>query len=210
MKILLIGATGGTGQEILKQGLAQGHQITALLRNPTALTVQDKNLTVVQGDILKSDTLEKALPGQEAVISALGLTLAQSRKPTTIYSIGTKNLVEAMRRSQVRRLIAITGIGSGDSRGHGGFFYDKIILPFLLKEGYDDKTRQEEVIKASQLDWIIVRPGQLSNKPATGNYRIMLDGNYRVKGIARADVADFVLKQLTSNQYLRKTPSISY
>ena len=101
-------------------------------------------------------------------------------------------------------------VGSGDSRGHGGFFYDNIFLPLLLSGGYADKTRQEAVIKQSNLDWVIVRPGALSNGAAKGQYRVMLDGNYEIKGIARADVAAFVLEQLTSDTYLKKTPNISY
>ena len=210
MKVLLIGATGGTGQEILKLALTQNHQVTALVRKPSALVIQNPQLTVATGDVLNEASLEKAVAGQEAVICALGLSLSASRKPTTIYSVGTKNLIRAMDKQGQRRLICITGVGAGDSKGHGGFFYDKIILPLLLKEGYADKDRQETEIKGSDLDWTIVRPGQLSNKPGTGNYRVMIDGSYRIKGISRADVADFVVKQLTSNQYLKKTPAISY
>ena len=210
MKILLVGATGGTGKEILQQALAQNHEVTALVRNPAAITLQNEHLHVVQGDVLNSNSIEQAVIGQEAVICALGLSLSASRKPTTIYSDGTRNLIAAMNKQGVRRLICITGVGSGDSRGHGGFLYDNIFLPLLLSGGYADKTRQEEVIKQSDLDWVIVRPGQLNNNAAKGTYRVMLDGKYEMKGIARADVATFVLEQLTSSTYLGKTPAISY
>jgi len=210
MKILLIGATGGTGKEILSQALAQGHNVTALVRNLATMTTQNDKLTTVQGDILDAASVEKAMAGQEAVISALGLPISISRKPTTIYSDGTRNLVAAMDKQGVHRLVCITGVGSGNSRGHGGFFYDNIFQPLLLSGGYDDKTRQEEIIKQSDLDWVIVRPGILSNGAAKGKYRVMLDGNYVTKGIARADVAAFVLAQLSSDTYLKKTPGISY
>lgn len=210
MKILLIGATGGTGKEILSQALAQGHNVTALVRNPATMTTQNNKLTTVQGDILDAASVEKAMAGQEAVISALGLPISISRKPTTIYSDGTRNLVAAMNKQGVHRLVCITGVGSSDSRGHGGFFYDNIFQPLLLSGGYDDKTRQEEIIKQSDLDWVIVRPGILSNGAAKGKYRVMLDGNYVTKGIARADVAAFVLAQLSSDTYSKKTPGISY
>ena len=210
MKILLIGATRGTGKEILTQALAQGHQVTALARNPAAITIQNDKLTIVQGDILDATSVEKATTGQDAVICSLGLSISASRKPTTVYSDGTRNLIAAMNKQGVHRLVCITGVGAGDSRGHGGFLYDNIFQPLLLSGGYDDKTRQEEIIKQSNLDWVIVRPGILGNGAAKGKYRVMLDGKYEIKSIARADVAAFVLEQLTSDTYLKKTPGISY
>ncbi len=210
MKILLIGATRGTGKEILNQALAQNDEVTALVRNPAPITLQNEHLKVVQGDVLDIASVERAMAGQEAVICSLGLPMAASRKPTTVFSDGTRNLIAAMNKQNVHRLICITGVGSGDSRGHGGFLYDNIILPLLLSEGYADKTRQEEIIKQSTLDWVIVRPGILSNGTAKGHYHVMLDGKYQIKGIARADVAAFVLEQLTSDTYLKKTPGISY
>ena len=210
MKILLIGATGPTGQHILTQALAQKHQVTALARHPERLTIQNEHLLAVPGNVLNEPSLEQAMTGQDAVICALGLSLADSRKPTTVYSTGTRNIITAMDKKGIRRLVCITGIGSGDSRGHGGFFYDRIFLPLILNQGYLDKTRQEEEIKQSDLDWVIVRPAQLTNGPARGTYRALLDGNYTAKKIARADVAAFVLGLLTSDQYLKKTPVISY
>ena len=210
MKILLIGATRGTGKEILSQALAQNHEVTALVRNPATLTLQNSNLKVVQGDILDAASVEQAMIGQEAVICSLGLSISESRKTTTIYSDGTRNLVAAMNKQGVHRLVCITGVGAGDSRGHGGFLYDNIFLPLLLSGGYADKTRKEEIIKQSDQDWVIVRPGVLNNKEAKGTYRVMLDGKYTIKDIARADVAAFVLQQLTSDTYLKKTPGISY
>lgn len=210
MKILLIGATGPTGQQILTRALTQGHQVTALARHPERLTVKSEQLLTVQGDVLNEPSLEQAMTGQDAVICALGLSLADSRKPTTVYSTGTGNIITAMDKQGVRRLVCITGIGSGDSRGHGGFFYDRIFLPLILNQGYLDKTRQEEEIKRSNLDWVIIRPAQLTNGPIRDTYRVLLDGNYTAKSISRADVATFVLEQLTSNQYLKKTPVISY
>jgi putative NADH-flavin reductase len=208
MKLLVFGATGPTGQEIVKQALAQGHEVTALARHPEALTLQHENLRVVQGDTLKPETLQTAVTGQDAVISALGTPLL--RKPTTILSESTRNIVTAMKNSGVSRLIVITGIGAGDSKGHGGFVYDRIILPFLLNYVYDDKTRQEGEVEKSNLEWTIVRPAQLTNKTTKGEYQAFLEGDYKAKNISRADVADFVLKQLSSNRYLHQHPVISY
>ena len=107
-------------------------------------------------------------------------------------------------------MVCITGIGVGDSKGHVGFLYDRIIRPFVVKNVYDDKERQEEAIKQSDLDWVIVRPARLTDEPAKGEYRVHLGGSYTAKTISRADVAAFMLAQLTDDTYVRKTPMISY
>jgi putative NADH-flavin reductase len=141
--------------------------------------------------------------GQDAVLSSLGTRSIFGR--VVIFSEGTKNLLNAMTNRGVRRLICITGIGAGDSRGHGGFLYDKLVLPIFLKRIYDDKDRQEELIRKSDLDWIIVRPGFLTDGPQTGNYRVLTDlTGVTVGRISRADVAAFMLAQLQSDQYLRR------
>lgn len=209
MKILVIGATGPTGQQIVEQGLAQGHEVTALVRNPDKFQIQHNLLQIVKGDILDSGSLD-AVHQQQAVISSLG-TKKISLEPVTLFSKGTKNLLQAMERHSVKRLICITGIGAGDSKGHGGFLYDKLILPLVLKRIYDDKDRQEAEIRQSNLDWVIVRPGLLTNDPAKGNYRVLTDlAGVTVGKISRADVAAFVLQQLTDDHYLHQTPLICY
>ena len=115
-----------------------------------------------------------------------------------------------MRDYAVPRIICITGIGAGDSRGHGGFFYDRVIEPTVLHSIYEDKDRQEELLHQSNLDWVIVRPGMLTNHAASGEYRALLDlTGITVGKISRADVADFVLKQLSSDTFLHKTPLLT-
>jgi putative NADH-flavin reductase len=217
MNILIIGATGPTGQQLVQQALAQGHEVTALVRNPDKLEMQhdypkegtaSPHLRILKGDVLDLDSLQTAMLGQQAVVSSLGSKL--SRKPMTLLSEGTKNLIQAMQQQGVRRLVCITGLGAGDSKGHGGFVYDRLILPLLLKEIYKDKDRQEAVVRDSGLDWIIVRPAQLHNGAATGNYRVFTDlTNVTVSKISRADTAAFVLKQLSDDRYLHQTPLIS-
>jgi putative NADH-flavin reductase len=158
---------------------------------------------------MNGDSLEAALSGAECVISALGTKL--SRKPTTLLSHGTRNLVSAMRHQGVGRVICVTGIGAGDSKGHGGWLYDRIIQPLLLNEIYKDKTRQEQVVRDSGLDWVIVRPAQLTNGPATGSYRVQTEMiNFTSTKISRADVAEFLLAQVSQNTYLGKAPVITY
>ncbi|MEO5732592.1 MAG: SDR family oxidoreductase [Rubrivivax sp.] len=208
MKFLLIGATGPTGEAIVKQGLAQGHDITALVRDASKLVVSDPRLHGVVGDILNARDVEAAMAGQEAVICSLGTGV--TFKHVTLFSDGTKHLLDAMRKHAVRRIVCITGIGAGDSRGHGGFFYDRVIEPTLLHTIYQDKDRQEALLCNSDRDWIIVRPGMLTHGEATGKYRVLLDlTGVTVGKVARADVAAFVLQQLTGDDFLRKTPLLT-
>lgn len=209
MKLLIIGATGGTGRQLVEQALAAGHDVTALVRNPGKIRARHERLRVVQGDILAFDSLDLAVAGQDAVLSSLGTKSVF--KPVIIFSEGTSNLLRAMTKHDVRRLIYITGIGAGDSRGHGGFFYDKLILPIVLKRIYEDKDRQETLIRNSDRDWIIVRPGFLTNGPPTESYRVLTDlAGVTVRRISRADVAAFMLAQLNSDRYLCQTPVITY
>ncbi len=209
MKLLLIGATGPTGKELLKQGLVQGHEITALVRNASKITEEHPNLHLVNGDIMNQSDVDAAMAGQDAVICSLGTGI--TFKHVTLFSDGTRHLLIAMNNLAVPRIVCITGIGAGDSRGHGGFFYDHIIEPTLLHSIYQDKDRQEDLIRQSDRDWIIVRPGMLTNDSAKGNYRVLLElAGITVGQIARADVAEFVLKQLTNNEFLKKTPLLTY
>ncbi len=208
MKFLLIGATGLTGEAIVKQGLAQGHDITALVRDASKVAVSDPHLHLVVGDILKTQDVDAAMAGQDAVICSLGTGL--TFKHVTLFSDGTRHLLDAMRKHAVRRIVCITGIGAGDSRGHGGFFYDRIIEPTVLRTVYEDKDRQEAQLRGSDRDWIIVRPGMLTNGDATGTYRVLLDlTGVTVGKVARADVAAFVLQQLATDDFLRKTPLLT-
>ena len=207
MKVLIIGASGATGRVLMREALEQGHEVTALARNPSALAPQDHRPRVLQGNALDASQVEAAVADQDAVLSALG---TRSSRPTTLFSQSTHNLISAMNKHGVRRLVCITGIGAGDSKGHVGFLYDRIMLPFVVKNIYEDKNRQEEAIKQSDLDWVIVRPARLTDEPAKGEYRVYLGGSYTAKTISRADVAAFMLAQLTDDTYVHKMPVISY
>ncbi len=207
MKILIVGATGPTGNELVKQAVALGHSVSALARKPEA-TQLPAAVKVFRGDILNPTSLIAPVAAQDAVISSLGSAL--SRKPTTLLSGGTRNLVSAMRQSGVRRLICITGIGAGDSKGHGGFFYDSIIQPLLLNEIYKDKTRQEEVVAESGLDWTLVRPAALTNGARTGQVKAFTDlRGVTVGKIGRADVAAWILARLSEPSTIRQTYTIT-
>jgi len=210
MKLLIIGATGGTGQQLIKQALEAGHSATALVRHPSRLKAAHERLTVMQGNVLDYDSVEKAVTGQDAVFSALGHKrwFIQTR----ILSDGTRNVIRAMEKLGIRRFVCETSLGIGDTKGKMGLYYTLFVIPFLTYFYFKDKEEQERLIRESSLDWVIVRPGQLTNGRKRGIYRHGFDiGNpITTVHISRADVADFMLKQLTDNTYLRKTPSLAY
>jgi putative NADH-flavin reductase len=208
MNILIVGATRGIGRQLLEQALVSGHNVTALVRHPRRLALQHERLRMVKGDILDSDSVARAMAGQDAVCCTIGIKVPWP--PVTVFSEGTRNLLQAMKKTGVRRLICVTGIGAGDSRGHGGFLYDYLFRPLLFRTVYADKDRQEALIKASDVDWTIVRPGFLTNGPITKNYRMLTDMTGVTAGrISRADVAHFFLQELESRQYLGKTPLLT-
>lgn len=208
MNVLIIGATRGIGRELLQQALTGGHHVTVLARDPHRITARHERLKIVQGDILDETAVLRAMSGQDAVCCSIGVKVPGIR--VTVFSEGTRNVLSAMKQAGVRRLICVTGIGAGDSRGHGGFLYDRLFGPFVLKAVYDDKNRQETLIQASDVDWTIVRPGFLTNQPATKHYRVLTDLSGVVAGrISRADVAHFILEELKSGRYLRQTPLLT-
>ena len=209
MKVLVLGATGGTGRLIVREAMAKGHSVVALVR-PRANAPDLAGARLIEGDARDEGALTRALEGCDAVVSSLGTAISPFRE-VTLLSMATQALVAAMGQRHVRRLVCITGMGAGDSRGHGGFLYDRLILPLLLRKVYEDKDRQEDVIRASSLDWVIVRPAVLNDEAARGHVRAVTDlsGVHGGK-IARADVACFVVDQLTEDTWLRRTPLVSW
>ena len=208
-KILVLGATGGTGQLIIGQALAKGYDVTALVRSPE----KGAGLTGVKlaiGDARDETALRQAIRGQDAVVSALG-TPPSPFKEVTLLSTATRALVNAMQAEGVSRLVAITGIGAGDSAGHGGFAFDHLILPLLLRHVYADKNRQEAIIRQSGLDWTLVRPAVLNDKPGKGAPRALEDlSQFHGGTIARADVAAFIVDELESGKWLKRSPLITW
>ncbi|MEO8683870.1 MAG: SDR family oxidoreductase [Devosia sp.] len=208
-RILVLGATGGTGRLIVKQAVAKGYEVTALVRSPEK-AADLRGATLVVGDARNEGDLRKALKGQHAVISALG-TPASPFKEVTLLSIATRALVGAMKAENVSRLVAITGMGAGDSVGHGGFAFDKLIFPLLLRKVYADKNRQEAIIRESGLDWVLVRPAILNDKPGHGSVRTLEELSHFHGGtISREDVASFVLEQAQATTWLQRSPLITW
>jgi len=250
VKLLVFGATGGTGRALVEQALAQGHAVTAFARDPAKVRVAHQNLTIARGNMLDSSSVEAAVQGHDAVLSALGtrlpilaivvfgfafqalarlltltgplglavriggplLALLILTRRTTALSEGTRNIVRAMEKHGLRRLICESSLGVADSKGRLGIFYNLILVPLLLRGMFADKAAQEQLIRESSLDWVIARPSSLTNGPRKGVYRAGLDiGHwFRPTRISRADAADFMLKQLTDDTWLRKTPGVAY
>ena len=209
MKLLVIGATRGIGRCLVEHALEEGHEVTALVRKPDALDLQSDKLAVVKGDILDANSVNQALGGQDAVCTAIGI--GPTRKPVMVFSEGIRIVIAAMQAAGTRQLACITGIGAGDSKNHGGFLYDRIINPLLLKNIYEDKDREEAVVRASDVEWVIIRPGFLTNGPLTGQYRVFTDLSGVTAGkISRMDVAHFVLNELAERKYARQTPLLTY
>ena len=207
-KILVLGASGGTGRLIVADALSRGHQVTALVRSPDKVDL--KGARIVPGDARDEASLRNALAGQDAVVSALGTPASPFREVTTL-SAATRALIAAMKAESVSRLVAITGIGAGNSAGHGGFLFDRLIFPLLLARVYADKNRQEALIRNSGLDWVLVRPAVLNNKPGRGSVRAIEDlSGFHGGSIAREDVARFVVDQVADNKWLGRAPLIAW
>ena len=206
MQIAVFGATGGTGQQVVQQVLAAGHSVTALVRDPSRLAAQDERLTVVEGDVLDRAKVDETVSGADAVIVSLGNT---SNNPDYIVSRGTEVIVDSMTAAgKPMRLIVVSSLGVGESRDQVPFAF-KMLMNTVLKKAMDDKERQEALVKASGFDWIIVRPGGLTNGPATGSYKAGVDVKLTAGQVSRADVAAFVLLQLDDDTYLHQAPAIT-
>src|SRR5262245_36733067 len=191
MRIMIVGATGGTGRDLVQQALERGHEVTAFVRNPAKLGIVHERLRVARGDVMDHPSVEAAMSGQDAVVCSLGHK--RWLGPSRILSGGTGNLVRAMERHGVRRLVCVTALGIGDSFGRMGLYYTLFVTPIILPFYFWDKVRQERIVRASDLDWTIVRPGALTNGKKRGRVRAARKlGNWIwTVRISRADVADF-------------------
>lgn len=212
MKVLIFGATGNIGRLTVKEAIAAGHEVTGFARSPEKLEMESENLHKVSGDAMDVDSVDAAMPGHDAVIIVFGVPVNWSTLTSVpdLCTVGTQNIIASMKRHNVQRLICMTGIGAGDSKGHGRFVYNNVIQPLILGRIYTDKNRQEKAVKESNLNWTIVRPSEFTDKPAEGQYKAWtnLEGK-KATTISRADVADFLVKQMSSEEFLHKTTLIT-
>jgi putative NADH-flavin reductase len=210
MKIVIFGASGGTGRELVQQGLAQGHDVTVFMRNPAAFTGGD-HLRVVVGDARDEKAVAQAIPGQEAVLSALGGALGDD----TLLPESIGHILAAMKQEGVRRLIVLgaSGVwpGAAKNLSAGTRLFLRVLEAVILKKPFQAQRAMQMRIQASDTDWTVVQPPRLLNKPGTGKIRV--DGEALPAGgtmIARADVATFMLVQLNNALWVRKSPFVAW
>jgi putative NADH-flavin reductase len=206
--IIIFGATGGTGTELVQQALAKNYSVTAFLRNPEKLNLKDDRLTIFKGNVLNSEDVEKAMEKKDVVLCTVGTS---GMDKSFLRTKGTKNIVEAMEKLNIKRLICQSTLGFGDTKDVLPWHMKYIIVPLFIKNAFKDHEEQEKVIEQSNLDWIIARPASLTNGDKTGNYKVDFNLKEKIKvKISRADVADFMLNQIAENQYLHQKVVLSY
>ena len=204
MKILLIGATGGTGQEILPRLLSAGHTVTALVRRPDAITTKHEHLVVMPGGVRDPDLVDSAVQGQDAVICAFG---PRALGKDDIQEVLMRNLVAAMTKRGVKRLVNLSAWGAQDTQKSISLM-QVILQKVILRNIFADKMRGEKLLFASALDYVNVCPGRLLNEPARGGVKASADGAGIKHSMTRADLAQWMVEQLTSDIWVRKSPII--
>jgi putative NADH-flavin reductase len=211
LNILVIGANGGIGKQAVELALEAGHNVTAMLRNPAKLVITHANLQIVKGDVMIPETFEQYFEGKDAIISALGTNTVT--KPTILYSEGNKNLLKAMKKKGVRRAFFISASALEISPVLPFYvrFVEKYVVQKILRHMYDDLRLMEKLIKETDNDWTIMRPPRLTNKPATGEYRFAINSFLKnCLSISRADVAHFMINNITNKTTYQATIEISY
>jgi putative NADH-flavin reductase len=207
MNILVFGASGQTGREVVREALARSHSVTAFVRDPGKLSITRTALRVIRGDIGDGAAVAQALPGHDAVVSTLGVGVPLAHDDAVIN--GVKNIVQAMQAAKMRRLIYQSFIGVSESRAAVGFIL-RFIAPLPLRHEIADHETKEALIKASGLDWTIVRPPKLTNGPRSSGYRAGEDLStwVPVPMLSRVDVAHFIVSELEAPKFLQKAPRL--
>ncbi len=209
MRITIFGATGETGKQLVEQALAAGYHVVAYARNPSKLELKHDRLTVIEGELSDQARIERAVRGADAVISVLGPRGGSKRRP---IALGTVNIIAAMKKQSIRRLIISSTASAKDPNDRSELRFRVIvgIVKLFIHAAYEDVVSTAEAVRKSDLDWTIVRLSLLNNNPMTGKVRAGYMGRGEVGiGISRADVADFLLKQVWDEKYLRQAPLLS-
>ena len=211
MNILVFGATGGTGQQFVRQALARGHRVTACVRNPRKLDIEHANLQIVVGDMLQPESLAAIVREPfDAVFLAIGV---YHRKPQTFVSDGTRNIVQAVQQAGITRIAVVTSLGCGESKGQGNLLarlFQRLSLPEVIA----DKDRQETVLMESDLEWTIVRPPRLLNNDEIRDDLVVWQGptptdRQLTWACNRANVADLLLRSLEQGSHIRTALTVS-
>jgi uncharacterized protein YbjT (DUF2867 family) len=205
MRISIIGASQGTGALAVKAALGAGHRVTAFARSPDKLVLEHPQLTRLRGDFHQKASVDEAVAGHDAVlITASATSLRAFKENPAYFSQGTQLVIDAMKAHGVRRLVVLSALGVGESRPLVGFLAEKLLIGFVLKVPFADHERQERLTRESGLDWVIARPGRLTDGPARGRY-VKTAAIEKVPGaISRADVADFLVEAATTDPWVGK------
>jgi putative NADH-flavin reductase len=211
MKIALFGANGGTGRVLAAQALDAGHQLTAVTRHPETFGLNHERLRVVTGDARDAASVSAAIAGQDAVLSTLGVPFGKD--PITIYSVGAGNIVSGMTEHGVRRLACVSSSAVEPHPDPSeSWLFEKVLQPYVVngigKTTYDDMRRMEEIVRASSLDWTIVRPSGLFGAQAVSDYRVSSTEHIGGRYTSRADLADLLLRLASSHEFVRETPEL--
>lgn len=205
MKILIIGASRGTGAEAVKIALSDGHSVTAFARSPEKLELTHERLRRLQGDFHQAESVARAVPGHDAVlITASVSSVKEFQKNPRYFSQGTQYVIDAMRESGVKRLSVLSAFGAGESRRAANWFLKKLMIGWLLKIPYEDHERQERMVMDSGLDWVIARPTRLTNGTAHGRYLAETAIAPVPSSISRADVAHFMVRSVVEDAWFGK------
>jgi putative NADH-flavin reductase len=205
VRIAIFGGTGGTGCQIIEQALETGHHVSVLVRDPSRLSKASKSATIIVGDVLDYDKVQETISGADAVAVSLG---SRSNSPENTVSEGTKNIIMAMKANGLKRLVVITSLGVGDSRNQVPLAF-LLVMKTVMRKIIADKERQEQFVRTSGLDWVIVRPGELSDEPPSGDYTCGIDPKIMAGKVSRADVAEFVLRNLENDEFLYQAVAIT-
>ena len=209
-KIIVFGASGGTGMEVVQQALAAGHHVTAILRHPDKFTIRHEQLRIIQGDVLKPQTFENLFFGADVVISCLG---SRNREPTTVYSEGVTNILNEMQKVDVTRIICLSA-GAVVVPPNATFimkFVIKYILQRLFKYSYADMLKMETVLEHSDMNWTVIRPPRLLNGDKTGIYRTITNESLPdMSSLKRADLAHYIIHHLDDEKTFKNRVEISY
>ena len=209
-KIIVFGASGGTGKQVVHEALNAGYEVTVIVRNVEDYIFGHPLLEIIQGDVFEPDTFKKAMMGKDAVVSCLGYN---KREPTTLYSEGIKNIMKAMQTANVKRLICLSN-SSVEIPQNASFivkFEIKNIFQRLFKYRYADMLLMENILKDSGLNWTVIRPSRLLNSLKTGKYRTSINKNpIKPSAISRKDLADYIFHHLFDEKIYKSKVEISY
>jgi putative NADH-flavin reductase len=211
MRIVVFGANGPTGRLLVSQALAAGHEVTAVTRRPDTFPQQHPNLTVAGADVLDESAVDFVVAGANAVLSTLGVPFG--RQPVTVYSVGARNILAAMERHNIRRLVVVSS-SAIDPKPYpdAGFFFNRLLQPFVVnvlgKTVYEDMRRMEKLVRNSTVDWTIVRPSGLFDTELVSDYDLAED-HIGGRFTARTDLAAALLAQVDDERYVRKILAVT-